>query len=299
MKKIYLLFAFAFYGFFANAQNPDAFIMTFEVFDLSLGITVPIVQDSANNYTIDFGDGTILTNQTGNASHTYSTAGIYTVSLTGTFGHIKHSYISSSYNLSTIEQWGTNQWTSMRYAFEWCENLVINATDTPDLSQVTDMSYMFYKATSFNQSINNWDVSNVTDMRQMFYGANSFNQPLNNWDVSNVTDMLGMFENASSFNQSLNDWNVSNVTNMNGMFRDATSFNQPLDDWNVSSVTSMSQMFSWAASFNHPLNNWDVSNVIYMDLMFNYASSFNQPLNNWDVSNVGYMLNMFYNASSF
>ena len=26
--------------------------------------------------------------------------------------------------------------------------------------------------------INNWDVSNVTDMTQMFYNAESFNQPL-------------------------------------------------------------------------------------------------------------------------
>ena len=33
---------------------------------------------------------------------------------------------------------------------------------------------------------NNWDVSNVTDMSYMFYEVKEFNQPLNNWDVSNV-----------------------------------------------------------------------------------------------------------------
>ena len=37
--------------------------------------------------------------------------------------------------------------------------------------------------------INNWDVSNVTDMTQMFYNAESFNQPLNKWNVSKVTNM--------------------------------------------------------------------------------------------------------------
>ena len=36
--------------------------------------------------------------------------------------------------------------------------------------------------------ISNWDVSNVTNMRWMFANASSFNQPLNKWNVSNVTD---------------------------------------------------------------------------------------------------------------
>ena len=93
---------------------------------------------------------------------------------------------------------------------------------------------MFYKARSFNQSLNNWNVSNVTNMRWMFEDARSFNQPLNNWNVSNVKYMGAMFQGARSFNQPLNNWNVSNVRNMKRMFAGATSFNQPLNNWSVS-----------------------------------------------------------------
>ena len=47
---------------------------------------------------------------------------------------------------------------------------------------------MFHGAILFNQLLN-WNVSNVTDMAYMFYMAKRFNQPLN-WGekVSNVTE---------------------------------------------------------------------------------------------------------------
>jgi surface protein len=44
-----------------------------------------------------------------------------------------------------------------------------------DVSQVTDMTYLFYEATSFNGDLSRWDVSNVTDMSDMFAGATSYN----------------------------------------------------------------------------------------------------------------------------
>ena len=56
------------------------------------------------------------------------------------------------------------------------------------------MSYMFSNATTFNQSIGNWDVSNVKTMKWMFREAFKFNQPIGNWDVSKVTSMEDMFQ---------------------------------------------------------------------------------------------------------
>lgn len=172
----------------------------------------------------------------------------------------------------------------MESAFKYCSNLIINASDTPDLSQVTDMSYMFMNCDSFNQSINNWDVSNVTNMDHLFYFAASYNQPLNNWDVSNVTSMRSMFLLVSAFNQNINNWDVSNVTNMAYMFNGATSFNEPLNNRDVSNVIAMNFIFFKATSFNQPLNNWNVSNVGTFGHGFYNATAYNQSLSNWNIT---------------
>ena len=299
MKQFYfLLFSLISIGF-ANAQEP--FITTWQVQGNNLSIVVPVIEDDdiPDSYTIDFGDGTILTNQSGSSYHNYDNAGIYTVTVSGNFSRIKMEPYHPSEKILSVEQWGDVQWTSMKSAFSQCNYLSINATDVPNLSQVTDMSFMFTLCNNFDSPIGNWDVSNVNNMSYMFNKCQSFNQSLNSWDVSNVTNMKGMFNHCENFNQPLNDWNVGNVTNMAEMLSDASSFNQPLSNWDTSNVTNMESMFSRASSFNQPLNNWNVGNVTNMESMFSEATAFNQPLNNWNVGNVTTMESMFSRASSF
>ena len=166
---------------------------------------------------------------------------------------------------------------------------------------ITDMSYMFWGNTTFNDpAISSWDVSTVTNMYNMFSYANAFNQPIGNWDVSSVTNMSYMFHSAKTFNQPINNWDVSSVTNMHRMFAYVNwNFNQPIGNWNVSSVTDMSEMFSQAFKFNQPIGNWNVSSVTNMHRMFNSTWDFNQPIGNWDVSSVTNMSHMFESATSF
>ncbi len=86
---------------------------------------------------------------------------------------------------------------------------------------VLNPNELFGVVMTFNQSIDSWNVSNDTDMAFMFYGCGGFNQCLNTWNVEHVTKMSGMFMSASMFNQPLNRWNVASGTNMTCMFCEA------------------------------------------------------------------------------
>ena len=52
-----------------------------------------------------------------------------------------------------------------------------------------------YIAKKFNGDVSTWDTTQVTDMSSMFEKASSFNQPLT-MDTSKVTDMSYMFKGA-------------------------------------------------------------------------------------------------------
>ena len=282
-----------------GVPDDSHFVTTWRTTAPGESITIP-VGGASGAYTVDWGDGTISEGVSGDQTHEYGDAGTHTIRVYGGFERIYlEGDTRNAAKLLSIEQWGDIRWASMGHAFSWASNMVYRATDTPDLSGVTDMSYMFSRASSFNGDISSWDVSQVTDMSDMFVGASSFNRPLNDWDVSQVTAMPYMFSSASSFNQPLSSWDVSSVADMRGMFYQASSFNQPLNDWDVSSATDMFHMFWGASSFNRPLNAWDVSSVADMSGMFWGASSFNRPLNDWDVSSVTDMSAMFHQASSF
>ena len=151
-------------------------------------------------------------------------------------------------------------------------------------SRLTNMNDIFYNKT-FNQDISSWDVSNVTNMSFMFSYTENFNQDISNWDVSNVTNMYGVFNRARAFNKDISSWDVSNVTDMSDMFLFAENFNQDISSWDVSNTKDMQYMFSAALSFNQDISSWDISNVENVEGMFN-AGVISQDLSSWDASKV-------------
>ncbi|MCG9790843.1 BspA family leucine-rich repeat surface protein, partial [Flavobacterium algicola] len=232
------------YTFAIQGYGGRPFITTWRtfVYGTSNGVSIIIpTTGTGYNYDIDWENDGIYDEfgVTGNATHAYGKADTYQVAIRGDFPRIYFANLDDRRKIWRVDQWGTNKWLSMEWAFAGCEYLIGTATDTPDLSLVTSMAAMFSGATSFNQDISNWDVSKVTNMGVMFIGATAFNQDIGSWNVGNVTNMNSMFSYASAFNQNLGSWNVANVTNMGSMFTRASSFNQSLAVWGTKFNTNV------------------------------------------------------------
>ena len=283
----------------ADAADTDDFVTVWRVNASDLAITIP-VDGSTGSYDVDWGDGSTNSSVTGDISHTYDGAGDYTVRISGDFTRIKlGGDPANAEQLRSIEQWGDIRWSSMEGAFMNATNMGYNATDSPDLSGVTDMSRMFHLAHNFNGDISGWNTAGVTDMSGMFTAAALFNGDISGWDVSDVTDMSDMFRSAFTFNGDLSRWDTSSVTNMSGMFYHAFTFNGNVSVWDTSSVTDMRNMFWSARTFNGDISEWNTSGVTDMSGMFGDTNTFDSDISGWDVSKVTDMTNMFYQASSF
>ena len=277
----------------------------------STSFTIPTKPGETYSYQVDwnndqdFDDADETTPYTGDVTYDFLTEGTYTIRITGTFPAIYFSNDLDREKILSVDQWGTNVWTTMQNAFRGCTNLAITAADNPDLSGVTVLSSMFQDATSFNSDISGWNTSNVTDMSYMFTGASAFNQYIGGWSTGSVTSMGSMFSGASTFNQDIGGWNTVNVTSMVSMFQGASTFNQGLNGWGVVSVTDMGSMFADATAFNGSINGWQTNSVTNMSGMFANASSFNQDINTntfaatWNTSAVSNMSGMFQGATSF
>ena len=99
-----------------------AFVTTWETTTANETITIPTRPFFGTyNYTIDWGDGTTDTNVAGDITHTYSTLGIQTVSITGSFPQIHFNGTAVDRDkILTIEQWGDIEWQNMYSAFFEC-----------------------------------------------------------------------------------------------------------------------------------------------------------------------------------
>ena len=267
--------------------------------------TIPTNQDLVYSYDVDCDDdGSYeITGQTGDATCTYLNhrdPPPRTIQIRGTFPHIYFNNSGDKLKIISVEQWGEVAWESMVSAFKGAKNLEVNATDIPDLSQVTSMSSMFYDIKGFapDSDIGRWDVSNITDMSGLFL-LTQFNQDIGSWNVSIVSNFGNMFGGNVIFNQDIGDWNMSSAQITTYMFQNTVQFDQNIGRWDVSNVMMMDRMFKGASNFNHYIGDWNVSKVMYMDDMFKQATQFNQDIGDWNTASLLLTDDMFKDADHF
>jgi len=239
-------------------------ILTYNITVSGFQLVLPLYGGTITN--IDWGDGNTSTNQT----HTYVSAGTYTVSVTGT-GIIRMRYDNryspnptGAQYLISCTSFGEIGLTNLSYAFAAAVNLVSVPTSLPTTSFITAISLMFYQCSTFNQDISSWDVSNVIYMIGMFYEATAFNNGgvALTWGskTNKVKSMRSIFFTAISFNQNISGWDTSSVLDISYMFNGALSFNQDISGFNISTVTSMDNIFDNSGlsttNYNNILNYW-------------------------------------------
>lgn len=249
--------------------DPTAWIFTINTANLTTGSTtntqfkLPLTTSGTYNFSVDWGDDstdTITTYNQAEATHTYATAGTYTITCTpnsSTLIDIRFASGGDRNKMIDISQWGSVEFKNDAVFFG-CNYLNVSATDAP----------------TFNVPNGNY--------QNLFRDCYRLNGPLNHWDMSNAVQLNNFFQECYAFNHPLNDWDTGSVERMDNMFIDARSFNQPIDDWDTGNVTTMKQMFFHARNFNQPLT-WDTGSVTDFFRMFRFASAFDQQLL-WDVS---------------
>jgi len=108
-----------------------------------------------------------------------------------------------------VNRWIINQLDAIKWYGD------INEWNTENIS---DMSYLFYDAYTFNNNLSKWNTSNVIDMSYMFYRAKKFNQDLNNWDISNVKSINHMFTECKSLIYQIRWEYYYNIVNCDNAF---------------------------------------------------------------------------------
>jgi surface protein len=238
----------------APTFNPNNLVLVYDTSKETANLQVSVPLNGTVNCTIDWGDGSSESHTTtGFKTHTYASAGIYTVQISGTMTTFSYGAGASTTNnkakLVRCLSFGNVGLTALPSAFRNCTNLIQCPASLPTTSDVTSLFATFFGATSFNQDIGGWNTASVTDMANAFRSATSFNQDIGGWNTASVTDMFAMFQGATSFNQDISGWNISSLDDdaglqnfMLGITLSTTNYDAILIGWEANKASFRSDL---------------------------------------------------------
>jgi surface protein len=130
---------------------------------------------------------------TGLKTHTYSTPGTYQVKIYNYLEKFGQDTQTSTTPLNNIDKltavldFGNIGLKSLSGAFLGAIALTQVPATLP--TSVLDVSYLFFRASQINDvNISGWDVSNITNFSYIFFEATSFNQSIDGW-ITTETDL--------------------------------------------------------------------------------------------------------------
>lgn len=233
------------------------------------------------NMTVYWGDGNsdvITTYNQAELTHVYSLSGSYQITLDGDFTAVYFANGGDKLKLSSIDNWGGNQWSVFAFCFYGCSNMVANYTDTPDTNLCNTFQNQFRDCINFNGAVD-FDASLVTSMSSMFQGCTSFNQSVD-FNAPLLGNASSIFQGCTNFNSAVDFITSSSLTTMTRMFQQCTNFNSSVTISNTSGVTDMSIMFYLCTNFDQDVSAFQINSLTNAASMF-LLSGFTQT--NYDL----------------
>lgn len=216
-------FGFGFgFGFRKGVDN-KTFISTWKTDNTGTSndnqITLPLLSSGTYDFTVDWGDGntdTITAYDDAAVTHTYASAGTYTVSISGTCDGFSFNNGGDKDKITGISNWGSlglGNGTSGQH-FRDATNLDITATDAPDLSNCTGLQFTFRNIGSFTGSMAGWDLSTITAAQYMAAYSVNFNPSGFNTALLTLTSLYScgaMLDYCSAFDQDLTNFDITGL----------------------------------------------------------------------------------------
>ena len=294
-------------------------------------VTLPVHTQGYYDFKIEWGDGTVsyITDNTDiEKTHTYTTAGEYTFTISGKATFWPYGWAGTPQHLYKMLQFGNLHLTDFNRIFANCTNLVefnLGAIGEPtqlegsasycfsgvqvlpidlhrlNFSKCSDVSHLFDSATIDNVDFTKLHFENATNISYFLYNCNS-ELTSKIADCSNfnlkqdITFSLDHFaHNASCYKIIFPKCKASSASNLCAyVFSNVKIADVSLID------TSACVSFSYAfRSFNGDqivgMENWDTSSVTDISYCFAYCDAIPDSIQDWDVSSVttadGFMSN--------
>ena len=145
-------------------------------------------------------------------------------------------------NFKCLKDWDVSKCKNFSRLFEKCSFSEIDFLSNWNMSNSTDLSFMFSKCKNLNniKGIKNWNVENIINFGRMFYGCRNLKDvnDLQNWNMNKAQNIDEMFSNCTNLvnmdslykwklNDSVNKENViygcDNLLNFPSIFKNANT----------------------------------------------------------------------------
>ena len=275
-------------------------------------ITLPLGNSYLHDFTVDWGDSSsseVTSWDDPDRTHTYATAGTYTVTISGKLEKFSFAGVGDKDKLLEVIDFGATGVKSMWESFEGASNLHSFAGGkTPQLHLAAEAFESTPSLTALDFST--WDTSNVTNFARFLKNADGLvNIDVSPLDTSAALTMTEMFSDMDKIESlDLSSFNTSNVTSMKLMFDfddgglELTALTSlDISSFDFSNVQDMSWMFHEARTLANLVMPASInsSNVTTMQRTFEELETLTAlDLSEFDTENVQRMDRLFYGSQN-